>query len=279
MFRPKARPKRNPIKRFKLCTALEGSRDSDQYLEEGNELDTEDEADFPSRWTIEPRGAQKILVQFSSEDVGRFQENLLFEISSPGSPTRPAVGCVRVTGVCDYPRISNDYRDVFYRKARVRPRSPLVSRQYIIPTERFEFGPLLAGKPRTEELSDRLTAENYARLRILNNGLFDVHVTFELNPPEEPPIPVKGHKNPVIERPFSLDPSEMNLGVGESRDLVVSAFPVEIGEFTDCVRCTVDGNPVVTTFAVSCVGAKPLAEVRNEESEDGVRSRGRCLLC
>lgn len=270
--RPKVRAKRSPVKRFKLVTPLKDGSNSKQSDEQNQELDVEVGGPCPTRWTIEPRGVQKLLVKFSSEDAGRFQENLLFEISCPGSPTRPATGCVRVTGVCDYPRISDDFRDVFYRKVRSRPRSPLISRQYIIPAERFEFGPLLSGKSKTEDLSDQLTAENYARLRILNNGLFDVHVEFRLNATEEPITPAKGHKAPVNVSPFSLDPCEMNLSVGESRDLVVCAFPMEVGESTDCITCSVDGNPSEATFAISCVGAKPLAEVRNEESEDGVRT-------
>ena len=53
---------------------------------------------------------------------------------------------VAVSGVCDQPRISTEPIEVFARRVKTRPDSAKVSRQYIVSTGQFEFGPLLAGR-------------------------------------------------------------------------------------------------------------------------------------
>ena len=51
-----------------------------------------------------------------------------------------------VSGVCDQPRISTEPTQVFARRLKTRPDSAKISRQYIVSTGQFEFGPLLAGR-------------------------------------------------------------------------------------------------------------------------------------
>ena len=53
---------------------------------------------------------------------------------------------VAVSGVCDQPHISTEPTEVFARRVKTRPDSAKVSRQYIVSTGQFEFGPLLAGR-------------------------------------------------------------------------------------------------------------------------------------
>lgn len=53
---------------------------------------------------------------------------------------------VAVTGVCDQPRVSTEPALVFARRLKTRPDSAKISRQFILSTGQFEFGPLLAGR-------------------------------------------------------------------------------------------------------------------------------------
>lgn len=53
---------------------------------------------------------------------------------------------VAVTGACDQPRVSTEPAQVFARRQKTRPDSAKISRQYILSTGQFEFGPLLAGR-------------------------------------------------------------------------------------------------------------------------------------
>ncbi|GMH35419.1 hypothetical protein BSKO_03287 [Bryopsis sp. KO-2023] len=277
VHRPKSRIKRQPIKRFKIITPCENESQasgSDALVEEEEEegSDIQPKRSEQSRWIIQPKESQPLVVEFSSEDVGSFQETLAFEIVCPGAPTRPSSGNVFVYGVCDYPRISEDYRSVFYRKTRVRPRSPLVSRQFIISRERFEFGPLLAGKTNGDN-EDDTNLENCGKFRILNNGLFDLHVDFVLesaNSVADKGPPAKGGKGKTEAAPttpFSFDPKAMDLGVGEMKDLLVYAFPGDVGEYEDVILCQVEGNPNPVTFPLSCVGSKPAVVLKSSEEE------------
>lgn len=261
--------KKRIIKRFKILTPIEHESETpnpSECIEEAAEEDEEPPEAPPlqTRWVLGPKQSQELTVEFSSEDIGRFQENLTFEISSPGAPARSTSASLTVSGICDYPQISSDYRDVYYRKARTRPRSPLVSRQFIIPLEKFEFGPLLAGKS-SEEYKSGLYPENCAKFRIMNNGLFKLHVDFDLKSAAEKPAPVKGGKGEQIQPPFFLEPQSMDLTVGQTLDLLVYAYPMEVGEFEETVVCTVDGNPSPVEFPLTCVGCKPLMEMRSQE--------------
>lgn len=73
--------------------------------------------------------------------VGRFTESLGFEVLG-GEKLTPLM----VSGTCDHPHISSDPRNVFYRKARARPQTPTIARQFIMAKNVFEFGPLLHSK-------------------------------------------------------------------------------------------------------------------------------------
>lgn len=132
-----------------------------------------------TRWVIPAGGSVDLLVQFSSPDVGKFTETLAFDVLG-GERLNTLV----VTGTCDYPHISTDYRNVFYKKVKARPQTPLIRGQYVISKGVFEFGPLLHSKDPTGYLEGG-HPDNTARIRITNNGLFDNQVTFSLKSKEQ----------------------------------------------------------------------------------------------
>lgn len=54
----------------------------------------------------------------------------------------------------------------------------------------------------------------------------------------------------------------MDLKVGETRDLLVWAFPKALETTQDTLLGRIASNPVPVEFPISCVGAKPQIEVR-----------------
>ncbi len=139
-----------------------------------------------TRWVIPPHTTIDLVVQFSSPDVGKFSELLTFDVACGERP--PGVA---FAGTCDFPHISTDARNLYFRTARVRPSTPSVSRQYIQASGTFEFGPLLAGKDRSVYLSGA-NPEHAAAFRITNNGKFDLRAEFWLKSqgPEPPTVAV-----------------------------------------------------------------------------------------
>lgn len=71
------------------------------------------------------------------------------------------------------------YRNLYYRTAKVRPSTPNVKQQFILPNSAFEFGPLLCGRDRTGYLTGAYP-DHTAKFRITNNGLFRAHADFWL---------------------------------------------------------------------------------------------------
>jgi hypothetical protein len=56
---------------------------------------------------------------------------------------------------------------------------------------------------------------------------------------------------------FSCEPTFMELAAGETRDLIVWAFPQVVGLAQDTLVCSVKNNPEPVLFPVSCIGAIP----------------------
>jgi len=54
---------------------------------------------------------------------------------------------------------------------------------------------------------------------------------------------------------------ELELAVGETREVLITAAPTALGPAAATLLCAVAGNPAPAEFAVSCVGAQPLLEL------------------
>lgn len=67
--------------------------------------------------------------------------------------------------------------------------------------------------------------------------------------------------------PFIMDPEEMSLGVGETKNLNVFAFPQEAVPYNDQVIVLIKDNPNPAIFPVQCLGAKPVVTVNQEKIE------------
>lgn len=145
-----------------------------------------------TRWMLQPGEHVPVRCLFRSDEVAERKVKLGFEVYNGDTHTE-----VVAKGVCDLPRISQDYRNVFSSRRKVKPGKEgdaAVRRLYVINRKRFEFGPLLVGESK-EEHAER--ADNVTTLRITNNGKFDAHVVFSLKsaalpPPEPVEAPKKG---------------------------------------------------------------------------------------
>lgn len=146
---------------------------------------------------------------------------------------------------------------MYARTAKARPATPTIRQQFMLPDGPFEFGPLLAGRDRAGHLDGSLP-EHTAKLRITNTGLFPLHADFWLksegaaaDPATAPDgakkkgaalrAPAAGAKGSssgaAPASPFVLQPSSLDLGLGETAELSVFAFPAAEGLLEDVVMC------------------------------------------
>jgi hypothetical protein len=65
------------------------------------------------------------------------------------------------------------YRNLYYKIAKARPSTPNVKQQFMLPSNVFEFGPVLASRDRAANPDGH--PDHTAKFRITNNGLFPLH--------------------------------------------------------------------------------------------------------
>lgn len=229
------------------------------------------------RWVVPAKGAVHVVVQYRSPEIGKHNQIAAFDVLG-GDKNNSVV----LYGLCVYPTISTDYRNVFFRKVKTRPQSPLVNRQYIINKGTFEFGPLLAGKP-SEGWNEGKHPNNCARMRITNNGHFDLHVEFKL----KSAMPAEGEEGKKVadkkgkkggdkkggaadnSEIILLDPPEMDIKVDETQELYVYGFPKAVGPVEDAVMAIIADNPTPAEFPVALAGDTPKVEIDLEIDDKG----------
>ena len=266
--RPRQRPRRNTPSHFQFFTIREGSPPPpDPKAKKPRTPDPDAGPHFDlvpeTRWVLAPGEAVTLEVHFKSTEIGKFQERFMFEVRG-GNMLE-----LNCEGTCAYPQIATDYRNVFYRKAKGRPSTPLVNKQFIISEEVFDFGPLLAGRKKDGYLDDKVP-ENGSLFRITNNGLFDLKAKFWL----QSTVKKEGEPGTAEGGEFIVNPPTMELAIGETQDLRVFAFPSEksLNTIEDTVVCSVDQNPKVSTFKVKAIGTKPQVEVTGiEDMKAGIK--------
>lgn len=212
-----------------------------------------------TRWVIPAQGVVKLEVHFQSGEVGSFAESFTFEVMDGLADAHPVLHCA---GTCSYPSISRDYRNVFYRKVKAKPVPQAVSKQYIIATDTFDFGPLLfiAKKPEKDyHLAGHSNPDCMTKMRITNSGSFDALVDFKLK-----------STNKALGTVFAVYPESMELKPDETQELQVFAFPTADGHVEDTLECNIKDNPQPTTFSLACTGAKPQLKIEGPDAKGAV---------
>ena len=187
LSRPPARRPRAEQKGFEILTlqAIEGEAGEEQEAEAA-------EAPPPNsqtRWVLEPRGQQRLLLKFFSDEIGKVSTSLTFEVVGGIGGNAPI--SIFASGETAYPSISSDPRNVFMKRAKAKPASGYASKQYIANLDVFDFGPLLAGRdpalrsPEPKEdgspaSPDQFVGKHMEALRITNSGPFKAKVSFQL---------------------------------------------------------------------------------------------------
>ncbi|KAK9824158.1 hypothetical protein WJX72_008157 [[Myrmecia] bisecta] len=239
--KPKARPPLAPVVGIHVLTPPQGAAEGTPAVKQ-------------TRWIIPAKQSVAVLVQFQSAEVGVFKQQLTFEVVGGQHSS------LSVTAACDYPHINQDPKTVYVKRSRARPDTANISRQFVVSSGRYEFGPLLIGKDSTG-YKEGAHLDNTGKLHITNNGLFDLQAVFVLKSADVPPVKgsaAKGGPPPPV---FLFDPPAMTLKVGESADLTIFAFPRDLGEVQDTIVCRISDNPTPVEFTVCCVGAKPVVEI------------------
>ncbi|KAF1661855.1 hypothetical protein FQA23_0006661, partial [Aptenodytes patagonicus] len=189
------------------------------------------------RWIVPARGEVELKVHFSSTVLGQFDQTLHFEVL--GTNRLYQLHC---RGTCLYPTISQDPRLVFPRQRKSKADDDIISKQYVMNTGVFHFGPLLCGKSRDWYKALHYPS-NYEKITILNVTPLEaeVHFSFERD---------------LKADTFLLDPPSMRLKPNEKQELSIWAYPTSAGLVEDKLVCCIQENPEPVVFRLCCQGVQ-----------------------
>ncbi|KAJ3036631.1 hypothetical protein HDV00_002527 [Rhizophlyctis rosea] len=193
------------------------------------------------RWIIQPHERKELVIKFTSNDVGKFEQELNFELV--GVRGRYTVRCV---GHCQYSQIVSDPKKVFPRWRKGKEEKTIVHGEFVASTGTFEFGPLLWNKPR-EKYMEKFP-ENKGAMNIINPGTQEIKVNISM-------------KNDVKGDVFFFEPSTMDIPAGQTQTLSIWAYPRNHNHCEDAVVVCVKDNPEPYLFKISCIGVKPEVEI------------------
>ncbi|KAJ3184326.1 hypothetical protein HK101_009853, partial [Irineochytrium annulatum] len=213
----------------------------DAKIAENLEEDPDKDGVARFRWILQPKERKELSVKFGSNEIGKFDQTLQFEIV--GSKARFALVCV---GHCKYSQIVSDFKKIFPKWRKSKEEKTITHGEYVASTGIFEFGPLLYSKPR-EKYLERFP-ENRAILTISNPSLQEIKVFFTL-------------KNDIKSDVFFFDPPAMDLMPGQSQNFFLWAYPRSAIYFEDMLVCCVKDNPEPYCYKISVVGVKPELEI------------------
>ncbi|ETV98760.1 hypothetical protein H310_08827 [Aphanomyces invadans] len=202
------------------------------------------------RWILPPRGECSFFVQFSSNEVGTYDNTLGFEIV--GGRREVSLFC---RASCAVPTINSDPRNVFMSRAKAKSDGGIVQKKYVLSKSQYEFGPLLIGKPPSLR-AEPVGSDPYKAAKVTNAEVFRIsnaskytcqlHFAFEK----------------VVEQPvFFVEPASVDLHEGDTAEVIVWAFPIAKGLVEDTLVCCIVDNPDPVVFPVSCIGCVPSLQV------------------
>ncbi|XP_041375521.1 hydrocephalus-inducing protein homolog [Gigantopelta aegis] len=198
------------------------------------------------RWIVPANGEVLLRLRFQSEELGQFDQTLNFEIV--GTRRRYQLYC---RGVCAFPSISREPRIVFPQRKKNKKDDEIVHKKYILMTETFEFGPLLAAKSR-ERYREGRYPENMQQITILNTSPMEADVSFCFLTDSKADT-------------YLLEPSGMVLKPGDMETLTVWAYPKSPGRYIDAIVCCVRENPEPIIFNVACDAFRPSLELDKKQ--------------
>lgn len=203
----------------------------------------DDEEGDRYRWVIPPNESKEIMTRFTSPDVGKFEQNISFEIV--GARGKISLKCV---GYCQHAVINFDYRRLFGKWRKTKEEKAIIHGEYVLSTGTYEYGPLLQGKPRDKDKS----SDNFASISFSNPTKTEIKLNF-------------GMKNDSKGETFIFDSPTMDLAPGQSQTFNVWAYPKNAGLIEDALVCCVKDNPEPYIIKVSCIGVRPDIEIDKKQ--------------
>ncbi|CAK0791292.1 unnamed protein product [Prorocentrum cordatum] len=257
-----------------------------------------------TRWIIEPLSEQRLVVHFASEEVGVYESTLNFEmvggIASGPIPVRvtgtSALPAVNSDTRFIFPRqkkrrpLDGYAVKTFVTSLNTYDFGPLLAGRD--PESRAgaadDGSPAAAdGDPKPGSAGkdpkyDKFLSNHAETIKISNDSLFPASIRLSLvsqaeeqkedpaPPPPEPKKSAKGKEQPppVVETPycpFIIEPSVLQLDVGEQADVRVWCFPKEKGVLEDTLLAMVEHNPDPVTFSLCALGTEPIVILETEE--------------
>ena len=260
--RPSSRQKLMPPKNFVIVDInnfpeSESSRDnkirdkpkSADKSKRSNAEVVSDPKSSQTRWRIESGERVVFKIRFSCESIGTCSETHRFELVGTGQSF-----LLHCSGICDIPRISDDPRNVFMKRIKhLLPGNQYPSRRFVLSDRFYSFGPISIHKKADERSSNSLSHQNFVNcdvVRLTNSGRYACHVDLRFE--DLPADDVRGV--------FILDSTAFDLSEGESRDVVIWAFPLRPIEYMTKLVVCVQNNPFPAVFEVRCVGVTPTVD-------------------
>lgn len=253
--KPASRHNHEISKCFNILTPLENYfNETDTDIIDLEKPLEETTSSNPTRWSIPAKKKISLYVKFFTESPGQYEGTFEFECMFGSKPFK-----VPTSGVCDFPTVNSKPVNVFMNRKKFRPANPpecYISKHFVMTEKVFEFGPLLIGKNSANKNDDEYVHVNSSVFRITNNGRFSAEIDFTLG-------------SSVFEGPeykkgiFMFEPEKMTLGIDQTEDLRVWAFPDAPQFYKDQIIGMIKNNPVPVVFDIQCTGVKPTVEVDN----------------
>eukprot|EP00762_Andalucia_godoyi_P000512 ANDGO_05257.mRNA.1 Hydin len=207
------------------------------------------------RWIIDAKNSVTIEVAFSPKTPSAFSCVLSFMIV--GWNAEFGVSC---SGSCDYPRINDEPRNMFYKV--VKPKSledPKALQAYNLVDNTFDFGPLLTNR-KLDGLTSADASLFQSRLRVSNKQ----------SSAQICKVAMLSQQTSS----FQVSWNSAELQAEETKELVVSAQPKQIGRCEDVLFLTIENNPEPTSVRFCCTGSSPEVDLSCSELDFGRLLKG-----
>lgn len=185
-------------------------------------------------WILKTDDKLLITIKYLPTSSGRLEEFIMFGVRGIRDPY--SVKCI---ATIIHPSFNINPTQVFARQRKNKEIDDVVAGEYIVDTNTYEFGYLVAGKPKDSKAADR-------------------HKT-NFNFPNETENPIKvtvSLRNDAKNDVFSLDSSSFTINPGKIHTLNMWAFPKTVNNFDDMIVCCILDNPEPIFINVSCIGTK-----------------------
>ncbi|XP_039618305.1 hydrocephalus-inducing protein-like [Polypterus senegalus] len=198
------------------------------------------------RWIIPAYGEVSLIIHFTSDVLGCFEQMLNFEIM--GMSKLYQLSC---KGICAFPAVCKDPTMVFANHKKKPMPNEIIHKKFITATDVYQFGPLLCGKNR-ERFKEGRYPENMEKILAHNSSALNVDIHFSF-------------LHDTKATTFLMDPPMLSLKPNESQMLTIWAYPTSPGLFEDAVVFCIKENPEPLLFKISCLGIRPELELDRKQ--------------